>query len=95
MNLNAQECLLCVQVSTVSGWSRLFYKSTDNTNVSALGYYLGIILFVTYILNNLFLAGNVLLLACVLISKSMIAATRINSRISFCHRVEAQICISN
>lgn len=50
-----------VQVSTVAGWSKIFYRSADNTNVSSLVYFLGIVIFVSYILSNLFLAGADLL----------------------------------
>lgn len=48
-----------MQVSTVAGWSRIFYRAADNTNISSLVYFFGIVLFVAYILNNLFLAGIV------------------------------------
>lgn len=46
-----------VQVSTVAGWSHIFYRTWDSTIVLSLVYYIGIIMFVSYILMNLFLAG--------------------------------------
>lgn len=63
--LRCQSCwgaYAVVQVSTVAGWSKIFYLSTDNTNISSLAYFLGIIVCVAYILTNLFLAGSAPLL---------------------------------
>lgn len=45
-----------LQVSTVAGWSYVFYRTWDGTSVISLAYFVGIIMFVLIIM-NLFLAG--------------------------------------
>jgi hypothetical protein len=46
-----------MQVSTIAGWSFVFYRTWDNTSLVALAFFLIIIIFATYVLINLFLAG--------------------------------------
>jgi hypothetical protein len=68
LSLNNFDCYLCrtlllshqqgfaLQVSTIAGWSFLFYRVWDASNVSSVLYFLLIIFTVPYILVNLFLA---------------------------------------
>lgn len=49
--------VLVVQISTIAGWSSIFYRTWDSTGVWCLAYHLSIIVFVAYILVNCFLAG--------------------------------------
>ena len=46
-----------MQISTIAGWSTIFYRTWDSTGVWCIFYHLSIIVFVAYILVNCFLAG--------------------------------------